>query len=173
MQRLRRAVVPPVPDELAWTSKLAQRFGVEVSPHPSAVFEELSALAFGGLPFGEVGERAALRAHVPAPPIAPLEAEPPRPRRPGLRLLRYRPLFSGAAVERVPELQFQRPGAEVELSPADASKLGIADGDEVVIGSNGTSRTLRARLNRGLAAGVVRIPEEQAEGLPAHVEVTR
>ena len=73
----------------------------------------------------------------------------------------------------MPELQFQRPGAEVELSPADASRLGIAEGDEVAIGSNGTSRRLRARVNRALTAGVARIPEEHAEGLPSHIEVTR
>ena len=34
VQRLRRAVIPPVPDELAWLSKLAERFDVEVSPYP-------------------------------------------------------------------------------------------------------------------------------------------
>jgi len=39
---------------------LAERFGVDVSPYPSAVFEEVSPIAFGGIPFGEVGERAEL-----------------------------------------------------------------------------------------------------------------
>src|SRR5204863_35942 len=39
IQRLRRAVIPPTPDELAWIARLAERFGVEVSPYPSAVFE--------------------------------------------------------------------------------------------------------------------------------------
>src|SRR5437763_13504032 len=60
IQRLRRAAIPPAPDELAWLSRLAERFGVEISPYPSAVFEEVSAIAFGDIPFGEVGERAAL-----------------------------------------------------------------------------------------------------------------
>src|SRR6266511_2639475 len=60
IQRLRRAVIPPTPDELAWLAKLAERFGVELSPYPSAVFAEVSAIAFGGIPFGEVGERASL-----------------------------------------------------------------------------------------------------------------
>ena len=53
IQRLRRTVIPPVPDELAWISKLAERFEVELSPYPSLVFEEVSAIAFGGIPFGE------------------------------------------------------------------------------------------------------------------------
>ena len=60
VQRLRRTVIPPAPDELAWISKLAERFDVELSPYPSLVFEEVSAIAFGGIPFGEIGERAPL-----------------------------------------------------------------------------------------------------------------
>ena len=44
LQRLRRAVIAPVPDELAWIAKLAERFDVTVSPHAVVVFDELSAL---------------------------------------------------------------------------------------------------------------------------------
>ena len=43
LQRQRRAVLAPVPDVLAWIAKLAERFGVLVSPHASAVFDEISA----------------------------------------------------------------------------------------------------------------------------------
>ena len=60
LQRLRRSVIPPVPDEIAWLAKLAERFGVELSPHPSVVFAELSELIYGGMAFGAVGERAPL-----------------------------------------------------------------------------------------------------------------
>ena len=38
---LRRAVIPPGPDELAWLAKLAERFDVELSPYPAQVFEEI------------------------------------------------------------------------------------------------------------------------------------
>src|SRR6266536_3445202 len=61
LQRLRRTVIPPAPDELAWISRLAERFDVELSPHPSLVFAEISERAYDGLPFGEVGEEAPLR----------------------------------------------------------------------------------------------------------------
>ncbi len=48
-QRLRRAVIPPAPDELAWIAKLAERFGVEVDPHSRAVpAEERAAAAAAG-----------------------------------------------------------------------------------------------------------------------------
>ena len=70
------------------------------------------------------------------------------------------------------QLQFQRPLAEVELSSEDATKRGIEPGAEVAVRSNGTSRTLRARVNRRLRAGVVRIPSEHSEGLHDRVEVT-
>ncbi|HYX76254.1 MAG TPA: molybdopterin-dependent oxidoreductase, partial [Gaiellaceae bacterium] len=172
VQRLRRAVIPPAPDELAWISQLAERFGVDVSPHPSVVFEEVSAIAFGGIPFGVVGEHAEL------PPATQRENQGSDPAgvRPqqfdGLRLIRYRALFSGPAVERTPELQFQRPLAEVELSAEDADARDIRPGDEVTVRSNGTSVTLRARLNRDLRAGVVRIAEEHAGDLQPDVELS-
>src|SRR5438128_3635365 len=97
VQRLRRTVIPPVPDELAWISKLAERFGVELSPYPSLVFEEVSAIAFGGIPFGGLSDHAPLPAATGA--AAPIESNGAEPgRADGLRLVRYRSLFSGPAV---------------------------------------------------------------------------
>jgi len=173
VQRLRRAVLPPAPDELAWISKLAQRFGVDVSPYPAAVFDELSALIYDGLPFGAIGELAPLPERVPASAADGSEFVAQSHKVTGFRLVPYRALFSGPAVERVPELQFQRPGPELELARADAQKLGIANGDEVVVRSNGTSVTLRARLSRELATGTVRAAEEHVRELAHDVEVTR
>ena len=174
LQRLRRAVIPPCPDELAWIAKLAERFDVELSPYPPQVFAEVSALAYGGIDYGEIGERA------PLPPRASLDDAPALQasrrrtgRGKGLRLLVYRPLFSGPAVERVPELQFQRPGAEIELSPEDAGKsLGVEPGVPVTVRSNGTSVELRARVNKTLLSGVARVPVEHAQGLGTHVEIS-
>ncbi|MFY9581077.1 MAG: molybdopterin-dependent oxidoreductase, partial [Gaiellaceae bacterium] len=141
IQRLRRTVIPPVPDELAWIAKLAERFGVEVSPYPSAVFAEVSEIAFGGMPFGEVGEFASLPSATGEPTTPEIEPLPQAATKTGLRLVRYRPLFSGPAVERVPELQFQRPAAEIELAEDDAHARGIRNGDDVTVRSNGTSVT--------------------------------
>jgi anaerobic selenocysteine-containing dehydrogenase len=90
-----------------------------------------------------------------------------------LRLLRYRPLFSGPEVERVPELQFQRPEREVALSAADAGRRGIATGDAVSLRSNGTSVALRARVDRRLVEGVARIADEHAADLHLDVEVVK
>jgi NADH-quinone oxidoreductase subunit G len=166
VQRLRRAVVPPSPDETAWLAKLAARFGVELSPYPSLVYEELY-----GEPFASLG-----RGSVPAPSTkaAPAAREGTDPKRPSLRLVRYRPLFSGPAVARVENLQFQRPNGDVELSREDAIRLGVRSGDEVTVRTNGTSAQLRATVRRGLRAGVVLLPEGAAEELvPGTAEVTR
>jgi len=181
VQRLRRTVIPPVPDELAWIAKLAERFGVEISPYPSIVFEEVSARCFGGIPFGAVGERAPLPERVayvrPEPassaPIPPTGPEPDEHFLGTLRLQRYRPLFSGPAVERVPELQFQRPPAEIELAWDDAQRRQIGTGDQVDVRSNGTSIALRARVSRALGAGTARIADEHAGELHRDVEVVR
>jgi predicted molibdopterin-dependent oxidoreductase YjgC len=173
LQRLRRTATPPCPDELEWISQLAARFDVDIAPYASAVFAEVSERCYGGLSFGEVGERAALRAYDAAPRHAETPALPePRAATEGLQLVCYKPLFSGPAVERVTELQFQRPRAEVELSGADAERHGIKTGDEVTLASGDASVTLRARVNRKLRAGIARVPEEHAGGVHGAVELS-
>ena len=132
----------------------------------------MSERCYGGIDYPAIGELAELpeRAaalEVPAPPKAPKSE-----RGKGLRLVSYRPLFSGPAIERIPELQFQRPGAEIELSPDDARKLGVESGSPVQVRSNGTSVELRARVNRKLLAGVARVATEHAQELGTHVEVS-
>jgi NADH-quinone oxidoreductase subunit G len=182
VQRLRRAVTPPVPDELAWLAKLAGRFDVALSPYAAVVFEELADRIYGGLGLDEVGEQAPLPRRspyvTPEPSPRPLahspEANVPENHVLGtLRLLRYRPLFAGHEVERVPELQFQRPEREVALSTGDAGRRGIATGDLVSLRSNGTSIELRARVDRRLVEGVARVAEEHAADLHLDVEVVR
>jgi NADH dehydrogenase/NADH:ubiquinone oxidoreductase subunit G len=174
LQRLRRAVLPPAPDELAWIAKLGERFGVDISPYTASVFDELSALIYDALPFAAIGEQAPLPSREPTAEPVPAPKRPTRRERvSGLRLVTYRPLFSGAAVERVPELQFQRPPAVLELSQADARSRGIEPDAEVEVTSNGTSARLRARVSRTLPKGTVRAAEEHVRGLPHDVEVTR
>jgi len=171
LQRQRRAVMAPCPDELAWIAKLATRFDVELSAHASLVFGELSPRLFGGISFGDVGEQSEL------PPRAPETRDAkavPGTKVPGtgLRLVAYRPLFSGAAVDRTPELDFQKPDAEVQLAAADAKARSISNGQLVTVSSNGTSVDLRARIAKDLAAGVVRIAGSHAGELHEFVEVT-
>jgi predicted molibdopterin-dependent oxidoreductase YjgC len=172
LQRQRRAVLAPVPDVLAWLAKLAERFDVEVSPYASNVFDEISEQCFGGISYADIGERAEL------PPPAERQAETQEPglksepgSATGLRLVAYRPLFSGPAVDRTPELQFQRPSGDVQISREDAKARGIRHGQTVTVSSNGTSIELRAQIARDLAAGTVRVAAGDEGDLHAIVEV--
>jgi predicted molibdopterin-dependent oxidoreductase YjgC len=172
LQRLRRTAIPPCPDELEWLSQLAARFEIELAPHAASVFEEISARCYGGLSFGEVGERASLRSYEGAPVHVEEPALPePHAVGEGLHLVCYKPLFSGPAVERVEELQFQRPPAEVQLSRADARALGVADGDLVTVTANGHSVELRVRLSKVARAGVALIAREHSQDLRGRVSV--
>jgi NADH-quinone oxidoreductase subunit G len=174
LQRLRRTATPPCPDELEWISQLAARFGVELAPYASSVFEEVSAHCYGGLRFGEVGERAPLRSYDAAPAHTDAPALPePKTADGGLQLVSYKPLFSGPAVERVTELHFQRPRPEVELSAADAEQHAVKTGDEVTLTGGGASVTLRVRVNRKLRAGIARVPDEFAGEVRGAVELAK
>ncbi len=156
-QRLRRAVQAPWEDELVWLAALGERFDVEILPWPSVTIDEIAPLP-----------ARATRVEVEAPD-APAVDVPAQ----GLQVAAFRGAFSGAAVERMPQLQFLRPEPEVELAYADAESRGIASGDPVTVATNGTSRELRARVNRRLRQGVVRMAVEHADGLGAAVEVTK
>jgi hypothetical protein len=162
------------PDELAWIARLAERFGVELSPHAALVFEEVSERCFGGIGYAEIGERAALppaaeRATAPAvfstPSVESTQAGS------GLRLVAYTPLFSGPEVERTPELAFQRPEPVVQVARADARTRGIRNGAVVTVSSNGTSVAFRARIAGDVPEGTVRIAREHAGELQGIVEV--
>jgi NADH-quinone oxidoreductase subunit G len=155
-QRLRRAVVPYGHDELEWLSRLADRFGIAVDPWAAPTAGEQAVLP----PGDEFGWTQ------PDP-----HAATARPAEPGLELVRYRALFSGPAVERIPQLQFQRPAAEVELAHEDATAREISRGATVRVSSNGTSMELRASVSRKLRPGVVRIAAEHATGLGDRVQV--
>ncbi len=137
---------------------MGERLGVEIDPWAAPSAAELAELP--------PAEEAAWTGRVPDVPTGKAAG-------PGLQLLRYRPLFSGAAVERVPQLQFQRPLPEVELAYDDAQTRGIATGDPVLVASNGTSRELRARVNRRLRTGVVRIATEYADGFEDRIQVDK
>src|SRR5581483_8189795 len=174
LQRLRRTANPPAPEELEWLSQLAARFGVSVAPYASTVFAEVSQRCYGGLSFGEVGERAPLRGYEGAPEhVEDLPLPEPHVPDTGLQLVGYKPLFSGAAVERVPELQFQRPQAEVTLNRDYAEERGIRNGDRVTVSQNGHALELTARLSRSVRPNVALVAKEYAGTLTGPVELAR
>jgi NADH-quinone oxidoreductase subunit G len=174
LQRLRGASGSPVRSELSWLVELAERLDVELPNTEAALFAELSAQVLDGTELASLGERASLPPRAEAKTFAVAAAEAPPTLLGGpLELIRYRALFSGPEVEHTLELAFQRPPAEIEISPEDADRRGIADGSEVVARSNGTRVTLRARINAALIPGVVRAAVEHTSELARGVEVSR
>jgi NADH dehydrogenase/NADH:ubiquinone oxidoreductase subunit G len=171
LQRQRRAVLAPCPDVLAWLAKLGERFGVELSPYSAVTFDEIAAKCFGGITYGEIGETAVLPPPAERRPGAASDTVPVSDTPRGLRLVAYKPLFSGPAVERTPELQFQRPDGELHISREDARSRSIRNGQTVTVSSNGTSVELRARIARDLSAGTVRVAAGDRGDLHDVVEV--
>jgi NADH-quinone oxidoreductase subunit G len=80
-----------------------------------------------------------------------------------LRLGTYRSLWSSKEVDLSPALKFLRPEQVVELSPADAERLGVAEGDRVEVGSNGTRVLGSARLRAAVRSGSVFLAEGTRE----------
>jgi NADH-quinone oxidoreductase subunit G len=126
---------------------------------------------YAGLTLDEIGgqgvrwheREAAASFEVPAWEPAKLKA--PRGTRAvkgALRLGTYRSLWSSKEVDVSPSLHFLRPQQVVELSPADAKRLGVTEGDRVEVGSNGTRVRGAVRLREAVPRGTVFL----ADGMP-------
>jgi len=86
----------------------------------------------------------------------------PAPAGGALRLGTYRSLWSGEVTDRNPALRFLAPRQTLEVAPADAERLGIDDGDEVEVRSNGTSVRARVALRERVRPGAVFLIEGTA-----------
>jgi anaerobic selenocysteine-containing dehydrogenase len=101
----------------------------------------------------------------------------PAPQNGTLRLGRYRPIWASPEVEVSPALKFTVAQQQVELSPEDARRLGISEGDELVVGSNGTRIRGTAHVRTGVPAGTAfaadGIAEDSANALTEPVVEVR
>ena len=169
VQRVRPSLAPVsgVP-QIEWTSRLAGFIEVTTPASPLKAFTALaeSNPAFAGLSWTEAGDRAELQRERPAAerPAAAKPAKPAKaPEKGAFRLVAPRPLFSGAAVERTASLAHQRAGIVV-LARADAERLGIARGAQVVVRHAAGEHVGTAQLSRRLLPGTVRINWRGAAG---------
>ncbi|MGH2970469.1 MAG: molybdopterin dinucleotide binding domain-containing protein, partial [Solirubrobacteraceae bacterium] len=80
-----------------------------------------------------------------------------------LRLGTFHSLWSSKEVDVSPALQFLRPRQVVELSPADAERLGVREGDQVEVGSDGTRVKGAVRLRAAVPGGSVFLAEGTRE----------
>ncbi len=76
-----------------------------------------------------------------------------------LRLGTYRPIWAAPEVEISPALQYTIARQQLELSPEDADRLGLAGGETVEVAQNGTRLTATARVRSGVPAGTAFLAE--------------
>ncbi len=96
-------------------------------------------------------------------PGTPRDSEPGDPVPGALMLGTYRDLWAGPITELNPPLKFLQPQQRVELSLADAERLGLSNGDEVKVGKNGSSVLARVQIRERLEQGVCFLIEGTAD----------
>jgi NADH-quinone oxidoreductase subunit G len=173
LQRLRIAIAHPGEVRPGWwvLAEIARQAGVDFGVQRSAdAFEQLVAEVpfYAGLTLDQIAghglrwtERAAAAnfdagSGVIGLPPAPVPVTTPAPRAQAngaLRLGTYRPLWASPEVEISPALKFLVPEPTIELSPDDARRLGVGDGEDVEVGSNGTRLNVIASIRSGVPAG--------------------
>jgi NADH-quinone oxidoreductase subunit G len=192
VQRLRIAIAHPHEVRAGWwvIAELARRIGHDlgVSTSPAAFEQLVEAVPFyAGLTLEELAGRgvrwperveAAMMMNGHETPASRPPAEP-RPGNPGpsatarareaappangtLRLGTHRPIWASPEVEISPALKFLVPHQHAELSPEDAERLEIANGETVEVASNGTTVQATAAVRSAVPPGTVFL----ADGLP-------
>ncbi len=184
VQRLRLAIAHPGQVRASWSviADIAKRGGLDLHVLTSGMaFTQLvEAVPFyEGLTLEEIGghgvrwparEQASRLAVGPAESAAPAKRSAPgkksvapKSANGALRLGTYRPIWAAPEVDISPSLQYTIARQQVELSPEDAARLGIGQGDEVLVSQNGTRLTAHAHVRTGVPAGTAFL----AEGIAA------
>jgi anaerobic selenocysteine-containing dehydrogenase len=81
-----------------------------------------------------------------------------------LTLGTYRDLWAGPITELNPPLKFLTPQQRVEISPADAERLGLKSGEMVRVGQNGAGVEAQVQVKERVSPGVVFLAEGVADG---------
>jgi NADH-quinone oxidoreductase subunit G len=174
VQRLRPAIGRPgALDEgvrAGWhvLAEIARRAGFDgrVLAGPMASAQLFDAVPFyRGLTLDAIGGRGvrwpateaagALQAAAWEPVGLSVPPTPATTDREALRLGTWRPLWAAEEVDLSPVLRFMRPRQVVELSPLDADRIGVLDGDQVEVGSNGRRVRGPAHLRASVPGGSV------------------
>jgi len=185
LQRLRRSIAHQGETQAEWALlvELARRIGLDLDVPTGPVATGLVAAAvpfYAGITPDEIGgrgvrwqERDAASGFAFEVDLGPFELEPPPPSPAGsdgrFLLGTFRSVWAASEVEASPALRFLHPRQRAELAPADAQRLGLLEGDRVVIGSNGTTVRATVALRAAMPPGSVflqdAIPEDSASAL--------
>ena len=179
LQRVRPSAGRPGDVRPAWgvLAELALALGQDtgVTSQPTA-FAALCAAApiYSGLTDSEIGGRGIRWQDRPAASLRPVAEEaseggsPTRPLESGttgsLVLGTYRDLWTGPITELNPPLRFLAPQQRVEMSVADAERLGLRVGDKVTVAQNGSSVVAAVDVKERTQAGTVFLIEGTKDG---------
>jgi NADH-quinone oxidoreductase subunit G len=182
LQRMRMAIARPGSVRAGWSviAELARRAGLDTGAKTSSMaFAQLAEAVpfYRGLTLEEVagrGVRWPEREAASAFPASEVEVAPASTgatergdstaANGAFRLGTYRPIWAAPEVEISPALKFTVAEQQVEVSPEDALRLGIADGDAIEIAQNGTRLHGSAHVRSGVPAGTVFLAEGIAAG---------
>jgi NADH-quinone oxidoreductase subunit G len=173
IQRLRPAIGRPgeVRSEFSVICDLARRCGLDlgVLTGPMASQQLFDAVPFyAGLTLEEIGRRGVrwqerdAAGAFPEPAPERNDEEPylavPSPNG-ALRLGSFRSIWASPEVEVSPALKFLHPSQHVEMSPVDAQRLGLTQGEHVRIGSDESSVRATVTLRAASPPGSVFLQE--------------
>ncbi|MGH2885322.1 MAG: molybdopterin oxidoreductase family protein, partial [Solirubrobacteraceae bacterium] len=184
LQRLRAAIGHPGSVRAGWSviAEIARRAGLDtgVLTSPMAFAQLVQAVPFyRGITLEAIAGRGVrwpeldVASELPAP-----ASDVVRPAAAGagigvrddvassngaLRLGRYRSIWASPEVEISPALLFTVARQQVELSPDDARRLGIGDGDMIDVSQNGTRLRGTAHVRSGVPAGTAFLADGIAE----------
>lgn len=107
--------------------------------------------------------------------------DPPRVGESQLLLGTYQDLWAGPVTEHNPALSFLKPAQRVELAATDAQRLGLEQGDHVVVSQNGDSVAARVLIRERMLAGAAFLIEGTSDNnanrlsreVPQVVEIRR
>ena len=162
VQRLRPTLPPPdgVIPELSFLGELGRLLETPQPQHVAAVHRRLTEAE----PEHFTGWAATVSAPAPGRRGAagsPARSAPRRstaaPSQGALEVVAYRPLLSGPAVERSERLHFLRPNAVV-LAHADAERLALTEGQQVLVEHAGGRTSGPLHISRSQQTGTVRFP---------------
>jgi NADH-quinone oxidoreductase subunit G len=182
LQRLRIAIAHPGEVRAGWAvlAEIAGRCGLDLKVGRSAdAFEQLVAAVpfYAGITLEEIGGQglrwpargsasSADDWRISEPPATESAdaAAPAQPQNGALRLGTYRPIWAAPECEISPALKFLIPEQQVELSPQDAERLGIVNGEQVVVSQNGTRLDAKVAVRSSVPAGSAFLADGIATG---------
>ena len=180
VQRLRPAIGRSGDVRATWQviAEVARRAGLDlgVMAGPMASKQVFDAVPrYAGLTLDKLAGRGVRPESAPGEAWSPAElsvpAAAPAASNGSLRLGTFRTLWASKEVDVSPALAFARPEPVVELSPADAERIGVGNGDEVEVGSNGTRYRGRTVVRAAIPAGSVFLPEGVGDATPTEALV--